>query len=330
MHHSFNLLVTVELVTSGQSIPAVERLVSLTAALLHRRMTKEEILTQVGGYTGDRSYATASRMFERDKALLRETGVPLVSRADAADGQTIRYWVDETQWSTSTIRPTPIQIALLSLALEALAPKGRHLPGRALTKLRALSPMSIVEADVALTTSLDLTDPEDAFDTLADAIAAKQEVSFDYLSARGEIHTRNVQPWRLVRDAGSWYLVGHDTDRGERRAFKLARLQTEPVTTTAPEAYEIPAQVDTRISIGHRETITARLRVAPGAAMLLRRHGTLVGHEGDDDVIEVTSDHLLQLAQDVASYGGDVLPVSPPELVSGVRELWETAARYAS
>ncbi|OKL54287.1 hypothetical protein BSZ39_04795 [Bowdeniella nasicola] len=315
--------------TSGQSVPAVERLVSLTAALLHRRMTKEEILTQVGGYQTGRSRDATARMFERDKELLRDQGVPLIAKADAADGQTVRYWIDDSAWSTGDLKPTPIQIALLSLAVEATTPAGRHLPGRALTKLRALSPMSIVEADVALTTSLDLSDPEDSFDTLASAIEHGQRVTFSYLSARGKVTTRTVEPWRLVRHQGGWYLIARDCEADERRVFRLSRFQSEAAVTGDPGVFTVPDDVDMRIGPETGDETLARLTIAPGTAMLLRQRGTKVGQVGDDDVISIGTDNLGELTQQVASYGGDVIPLEPEELVVDVKRYWEQAARYA-
>ena len=37
--------------------------------------------------------------------------------------------------------------------------------------------------------------------------------------------TRHLQPWGVVSYRGRWYVVGHDTDRGEPRMFRLSRVQ---------------------------------------------------------------------------------------------------------
>ncbi|MBO0729923.1 MAG: hypothetical protein J2P57_11740, partial [Acidimicrobiaceae bacterium] len=59
----------------------LERLVNLVAALLDADvpLSRDQLQTRVGGYAGDP--ATARRNFERDKDLLRQMGLPLVTEA---------------------------------------------------------------------------------------------------------------------------------------------------------------------------------------------------------------------------------------------------------
>ncbi len=59
----------------------LERLVNLVVALLDTRrpLTREELRERVGGYTDDED--NFRRNFERDKDLLRQMGIPVVTEA---------------------------------------------------------------------------------------------------------------------------------------------------------------------------------------------------------------------------------------------------------
>ena len=68
------------MVPVSETTPAAERLLNLVIALVNagRRMTREQIRASVVGYAGT-SDAAFERTFERDKDLLRELGVPIVT-----------------------------------------------------------------------------------------------------------------------------------------------------------------------------------------------------------------------------------------------------------
>jgi predicted DNA-binding transcriptional regulator YafY len=79
-------------------------------------------------------------------------------------------------------------------------------------------------------------DPTDGLDTalyapaegaseLIAAIAERRLVAFDYVTgATGRLATRHVEPWRLAKRGGAWYLLGFDLDRRAERVYKLGRI----------------------------------------------------------------------------------------------------------
>ena len=88
---------------------------------------------------------SARRMFERDKDILRQIGVPL--RASGT-GDQCRYRIEEEDYALAPLRLDAAQTAALDLAVSAW--RDGSLPvaaRRALTKLRAVSPGSEAEAE---------------------------------------------------------------------------------------------------------------------------------------------------------------------------------------
>jgi predicted DNA-binding transcriptional regulator YafY len=75
-------------------------------------------------------------------------------------------------------------------------------------------------------------------EALFTAAAERRPVSFPY---RGE--PRLVDPWRLEFRNGSWYLIGFDHDRRDRRTFRLDRI-SPPLTAGEAGAFEAPVRAE--------------------------------------------------------------------------------------
>jgi proteasome accessory factor B len=52
-------------------------------------------------------------------------------------------------------------------------------------------------------------------------------VGFGYRTSQGALSVRDVDAYGVVFRGGHWYLVGHDRERGEIRAFRLSRCTSE-------------------------------------------------------------------------------------------------------
>jgi len=188
----------------------LERLTDLVLVLLAARhpVTLEEIAQQVPGYPESK---TARRQaFERDKRLLRDEGIPVVT--GAVDGpEQVGYRIDPEAFYLPDLELHPDEQAALHLAVAGVHlgdPSGRD----ALLKLGATG---LTEARPVA----DL-DPPEALVPLFDALASRAAVTFPY---RGV--TRHVAPGGLVFRRGHWYLAAWDTDRRAPRTFRVDRLE---------------------------------------------------------------------------------------------------------
>jgi proteasome accessory factor B len=314
-----------------------ERLVNLVLCLLSTRqyLSAERIRATVPGYDQTASDEAFFRMFERDKAELRDLGVPLetgrVSAFDTVDG----YRVARHDYELGDVDLAPDEAAAVALAARLWdSPELAGAAQQALMKLRAAGVEVDEDASAGVQPRVAATEP--AFAPLLAAVQAGRVVTFTHRShPSAEPLHRTVEPWGVVSWRGRWYLVGHDRDRDDVRCFRLSRI-SEPVTAIGqPGAVRVPEGVDlveqVRQGAGPPPVIgVARVWVARGRALGLRRLARPVGpreHRGrPGDELELDLRSRETLARWVAGHGPDVAVLDPPELVEAVREAWARAA----
>lgn len=302
-------------------IDPAERLLDLLIALTHApgRLTKAQIRRSVNGYQQAASEAAFERMFERDKDLLRDLGVPMVTESDVVNEADVGYRLDAEEYELPAIDFSAAEIGVLSVAADVWQDASLHGPARrALTKLRAVAPgTQAPESDL---TEVHLRGPEPAFEPLLEAIAARRRVAFDYRgAASGTVERRRVEPWRLVSRDRGWYLLGRDVARDAPRAFRLNRFRGRVRTVGEPGAYVIPPHdVGAMIDGRRRVRARARLAVRPGAVAALRARGEVTGSVlvGDEhrDVLALDVPDLDLLAEELPGHGEAVIVLDPPEL----------------
>ena len=122
----------------------LERLVNLVVALLDtpRPLTKEELRQRVGGYSDDD--ANFHRNFERDKDLLRQMGIPVVSEPMGGSDISERltgYRVPRDLYELPDPGLDEDELLALSLAVSAVAFDGSA-QGAATTALWKLAAVS--------------------------------------------------------------------------------------------------------------------------------------------------------------------------------------------
>ncbi len=300
-----------------------ERLVNLVICLLSTRqfLTAERIRDAVPGYeAGDGSKATDEafkRMFERDKAELRELGIPLEtgrnSHFDSEDG----YRIKRGEYELPPIEFDAAEAAAVGLAsrLWRSATLGEQARS-ALMKLRAAGTPVQDDAPPGAVPDLDTSDP--SLPALIDAARTARAVSFDYLkSGAGSVQTRTLEPWGVLSWRGRWYVAGFDRDRGEPRIFRLSRIVGRVDALGAPAAFERPDDLDLLEMVSGRaaeDTQIAHVRVnAPGVASLRR-----IADKDVDGTLEITYSDLHWLARQVAAAGSAAHVVDPPELADAV------------
>lgn len=206
----------------------LERLTDLVLVLLgtSRPLTLAEIAREVPGYP--EAHDARRQAFERDKRVLRQEGVPVLTEPIEGPEQ-YGYRIDPDTFYLSDLRLDPDEQAALHLAVAGVhlgGPSGRH----ALLKLGA--------SGVVTTAPLALLAPPAALVVLFDAIRSHAVVRFGY---RGE--DRRVAPGGVRFRRGRWYLVGWDLDREAGRSFRVDRFDTPPVQGD-PGSGVLPAGFD--------------------------------------------------------------------------------------
>ncbi|WP_062073134.1 helix-turn-helix transcriptional regulator [Demequina sediminicola] len=298
-----------------------ERLLNLMIALMHvkTRMSRAEIRSRVTGYeredtswddaTKKRRKEAFERMFERDKDALRTLGVPIVTVTSEAHGDDIGYRIDPEQASLPPLDFTAAESAVVALAADYW--RGVALgadASQAWVKASSQVAHSEVQEMPFATMSTHLSD---AAAVLVEAIQQRREVTFGYTSASSGDGKRRVQPWRILLSGGADYLVGFDVDREAPRTYRLSRVTSAVALVGEADAFDIP-------DVNAQEALdrdgaggVARLAIRPEAAHALRRQGTVVGEDGDWDLVDVPFTHQDDLRDRILAMSGTVRVIEP-------------------
>ncbi|MET0580079.1 MAG: WYL domain-containing protein, partial [Ilumatobacteraceae bacterium] len=267
----------------------VERLTNLLALLLEtsRPMTLVEIAGELDGQYADKD-STRRAAFERDKAALREIGVPIESVVlGGAQAGMSAYWIDRDRYELTDLQLEPDEMRALQVAVAAVRPnQGRE----ALWKLG----LDDVDADVVVTAVV----PElPALPALREAAATRTAVTFDYRAK-----PRRLDPYGLLLRLGFWYVVGRDHEHDDTRTYRVDRIETGVSLEGERATFERPSGFDLRDAFpsdpkqlggsdgpdGERDT-TAVVRVdARRAGSVERELGAeRVLRRGDDGSVDV-------------------------------------------
>jgi proteasome accessory factor B len=316
-----------------------ERLVNLVICLLSTRrfLTAAQIAATVPGYEHDpddpRDHEAFQRKFERDKAELRELGVPLETGTASAFDAEPGYRIAHREYALPEIPLEPDEAAAVGIAARLWRHAGLAAAASSgLAKLRAAG----IDVDPQATLGLEpVVTVDPAFAPLTAAARDRRQVAFDYRVPDDDASTsRRLQPWGVVCWRGRWYVVGHDLDRDATRCFRLSRVVGAVRAVGRPGDYEPPAGVDL---ISHvalwsgpvERTGRATVLVRPGRAAGLRRWAreTRTGPDGDELVLPYADPESL--ARTLVGYGPDVRVLQPPEVREAViQRLKEIAARH--
>ena len=321
----------------GVSRSRTERLVNLVICLLSTRrfLTAAQIALTVPGYEHDpedpREHDAFQRKFERDKAELRDLGVPLETGTASVFDTEPGYRIARREYALPDIHLEPEEAAAVGIAARLWRNAGLAAAASSgLTKLRAAG----VEVDPTTTLGVEpVVTVDPAFEPLTSAVRARQAVAFGYRTPEADAPAaRKLQPWGVVCWRGRWYVVGHDLDRRATRCFRLSRIVGGVRRTGRPGAYELPVDVDliehvARWSGPVERTKQATVLVRPGRADGIRRWAQEItaGPEGDRMVLGYAD--VDQFAAWLVGYGADVVVLDPPEVrdrvVERLREIAE-------
>jgi proteasome accessory factor B len=178
------------------------------------------------------------------------------------------------------------------------------------------------------------------FNALSAAVLRHEEVSIDYRKPGETKPTpRHVQPYHLANRENSWYLVGHDVERGALRTFALPRIGavTElKVNFVRPEDFSpekffasalgvLGGDGDHRVVIRFDATVAERVREREW-----HESQEMKELSGGRLELRLHLGALMEVEQWVLGWGAAAEVVGPAELRASVREtVAALARRYA-
>lgn len=176
------------------------------------------------------------------------------------------------------------------------------------------------------------------FEAVNEALARRKTLDFDYHAMNTDrTEHRTVEPYGVFFLGSHWYLTGRDRGRGELRNFRLSRIAAPVVNGARPQTpdYTIPDDFRLREHAGSRQAweigdgdaldAIVEFNGSSGATVAGARLGVPV--PGNPKRRAFQPRRLDTFARWLLAFGGEAVPLSPPELVDAFRDL---AARTRS
>jgi proteasome accessory factor B len=298
---------------------------NLTICLLVARtfIPKDRIRQAVEGYH-DLTDEAFDRMFDRDKEELRVLGIPIeLGTIDKAFEDEVGYRISRDRFELPEISLEADEAAVVGLAARVWQHASlASATTQGLRKLRAGG----VDVDESALTILEpaLATDEPAFDAVFSAVTSRTPMAFTYRrSGAPAVTTRHLEPWGIVSWHGHWYVIGHDRDRDAPRMFRVSRIEGEVVPDGKPREYDLPDDLDLRalassLAPPHpHSSATVLVRHGAGDGLRRRAASSSPADEGWTR-IELPYGSGSSLAEELTSYGPDVVVVEPPEIRDAV------------
>lgn len=290
-----------------------DRLVATLLLLQARgRMTAKEL-------AGELEVSTATA--RRDLEALSAAGVPVYAQPGRGGGWAL---VGGARTDLSGLTSAEAQaLFLVAGPAASVAPEIRS----ALRKLvRALPRTFRADAQAAADATVvdtaawgeDTRDRPALVAQLQRAVVEQVRVQLTY-QKRGEAPKgREVDPWGLVDKDGTWYFIAGTADG--QRTFRLDRVTGVSLTGTPasrPADFELAGAWDEVVTAveAKRSEASATMLVPTRFLEVFRhqhgRHCTVVEEQGEHTRVELTAPRPLDIARNVAGWGGSITVESP-------------------
>lgn len=302
----------------------LERLLNLVGLLLEteRPLTFEQISETLDAYRAENT-DTAKRMFERDKDILREYGVPLELRDLDAWGGDQGYLIPKEQYYLPEIAFTPQELGSLLVAAQG---------GGSETPVEQAAHKLLYGADGGALAGLSggpLAAGSDARGPLllaaAQAAQDRRHVRFGYRTSQGVVSERDVDAFAVLFRRGHWYLIGHDRGREDIRAFRLSRFIDDLADAgdgaEPPSGFAAADHVERGPWVADGEDLAAVAfspDVAWAATNAFRGASVRATREDGWVVIEIPMADEHEMAGWILGFGADAEVEAPENLRAGV------------
>src|SRR4051794_20789083 len=308
-----------------------------------RALTARDVKSNVEG-DSEMSDEAFARRFYSDRAELVSLGVPLDSQRDEFTGEELytlrseRYFLPELELDDEELAALQTCFFLLDGRFAYAEPLRLALQN--LTLGRSAGSMAAPPTSTA--GRVEVRDPDYSpeiqgrLGKLEGAISKQRTEKFRYWSIyRDEQEERTLNPFALLPENGSWYVIGNDLERNDIRPFRVSRIRSDIRFPPRRERdFRLPPEFDVEQYRGRAEwqfgeiVGKARIEVAPDTAWWVERAYGDKRNTIDGDVFETQYASLPLLARWILRQDGRAFPLDPPELrrlvVEGAR-----AARHA-
>lgn len=293
-----------------------ERLLNLVCVLLTSEigMTKSELYQTVRGYQqkADGNSEALDKLFDRDKDLIREYGVQLVSNGNEKK-HNVRYRIAEGEFSwPKDLELTGRQLELLELAAMAWSKTSiKNFADFGLIKLRALG-HNIDNSIIGLAPRITISDQN--FEILSSAILEKTAVKFEYLKLDAiKPEQKTVLPLKIRNIEGEWVLLAKDAKNSQVKNYLLRRISSS--VSSSNEEIQISS-----VEIERAETDLEQYIQQNVAELWVREDSEAEFKYGKNGEITINYMDEELLSEDILDLAADVRVISPESLAKRVTD----------
>ncbi len=175
------------------------------------------------------------------------------------------------------------------------------------------------------------------FSTLNEACHKRKRMRLVYYAAsKGEVSARQVDPYKLLENRGTWYLLAYCQMRQDFRLFALHRIKEYEMLSEHFERrkdFDIDAWLNSAFLLEHGDdTQTVKIHFQPTAARYIRErswHPTqmLVEHADGSCIMEFRTSSLDETKRWVLTYGSEAEVIEPALLRDLVRRELQAAIK---
>jgi proteasome accessory factor C len=319
------------------------RQLSLVAFLMAelRPLTARDIKSNVEGYQ-EMSDEAFARRFYSDRAELQGLGVPLDSQRDEFTGEEL-YTLRSERYFLPPLEIDDDELAALQTCFYLLEGRFAYAePLRlALQNLALGRAGGIGSAPTATAVRIEVRDPDytpelqGRLGKLEAAISKQRTVRFAYWSiGRDDQRERTINPYALLPENGTWYVIGLDLEDNIVKSFRVSRIRSEIRFATRRERdFRVPETFDVEEFRGRAEWQfgdiegEARIALASDTAWWVQREYAGSRNRVEDGVFVTEYASLPLLARWVLRQEGRAVPLEPSSLRRLVTEGVRAARR---
>ena len=304
------------------------RQLSLVAFLMaeRRALTARDVKSNVEGYS-EMSDEAFARRFYSDRAELIALGVPLHSQRDEFTGEEL-YTLRSEQYFLPELELKDDELAALQTALFLLDGKFAYAePLRLALQNLALGRPGFSDLPTETAVRVEVLDPDYSAEMpgrlakLEGAISKQRTIKVPYYSiSRDKESERTLNPFALLTDNGTWYVIAEDLDDKKRKKFRVSRIRGDIRFATRRERdFRTPTDFDIDEYRGRPPwqigdlVGEARIEVEGDTAWWVERSYGDTGRL-EDDVFVTEYSSIPMLASWVLRQDGRALPLEPPDL----------------
>lgn len=296
-----------------------ERLFTLTCCLVAAPVmgvSKQQLLLSVPGYQDATSSDAVDKMFERDKLALRKSGVAIEvldgEGSENPDDTRYRIVPGSFDWPAG-LELTTAKLQLLELAAKAWNHQSMRSSARAaITRLKSLG--YVQKSHEPEIFSPRLLAKHASFSILAEAIADRNLVAFEYQKPGAEPTPRTLLPLRLRFIEGQWVLLASEA-QGIKN-FLLRRI------TSKVKLVDGDAWVVTDAEIVQAEASLIEHVKSQSVALELEPNSEAWWHFGAPADFQVEFNYMDQelLVEDLLELAGGLRVLAPSSVGDLLRE----------